>query len=202
MKLDKLGSNVCRRKKSYPPLEEIILKIDQQIDKCPHPYDSEGFEAFLGSQLGGFKRRGQQYICFYLHNTKFAFPLQNTLEITYRTEITPLPNLPEWVLGICNVRGEIISVVDLAQILGFTQQETVQGTHLILIRNKDVTAGILADRIAGTFFDEDPNQQIEKRAPEDQELARFVSTILALNKQDIHLLTVPELMSAIDISNL
>jgi purine-binding chemotaxis protein CheW len=202
MKLDKVRSNICEGKKSYPPLEEVIFEIDQQIDKCPHPYGSEGFETFLGSQLGGFKRRGQQYISFYLHNTQFAFPLQHTLEITYRPEIIPLPNLPDWVLGICNVRGEIISVVDIGQILGVTQQEAAQGTHLILIRHKDVITSILADRIAGSFFDQDPNQQIEKRTPKDQMPARFVSTILALNKQDIHLLAVPELMSAIDISEL
>jgi chemotaxis signal transduction protein len=200
--LDKVGSNIYEGKKSYPPLEEIIFKIDQQIDKCPHPYGLEGFETFLGNQLGGFKRRGRQYICFYLHNTQFAFPLQHTLEITHRPEIIPLPNLPDWVLGICNIRGEILSVVDIAQIIGVTQQEAVQGTHLILIRSKDVTTSILADGIAGSFFDQDPNQQIEKRVPENQMPARFVSTILAINQQDIHLLKVPELMSAIVISGL
>jgi purine-binding chemotaxis protein CheW len=202
MRLNRTTTNIRGPKKSYPPLDELIVTIDQQIDRCPLPYDSDGFEAFLGSQLGGFKRRGQQYICFYLQNTQFAFPLQHTLEITYRTEITPLPNLPDWVLGICNVRGEIISIVDLAQILGLTHQDTSQGIHLILIRNEDVTTGVLVDKIAGTFFDEDPNRKIEKRALEDQTLARFVNTVLVTNQQEIHLLMMPKLMAAIDISNL
>ena len=200
--MNRATTNIHGPKKSYPPLDELIITIDQQIDRCPLPYDSDGFEAFLGSQLGSFKRRGQQYICFYLQNTQFAFPLQHTLEITYRTEITPLPNLPDWVLGICNVRGEIISIVDLTQILGLTQQSTIKGAHLILIRNKDVTTGVLVDKIAGTFFDEDPNRQIEKRAIEDQTLARFVNTVLVADQHKIHLLMIPELMAAIDISSL
>jgi purine-binding chemotaxis protein CheW len=195
--LDSKVTDIGNGKKSYPPLDDLITDIDQQIEGRPHPYAKDGFEAFLGSQLGSFKRRGRQYLCFYLHDTQFAFPMEHTLEITYRTDVTPLPNLPQWVLGISNVRGNIISVVDLARVLGLAHRDAAPGKHLILIRDADVTTGIIADKIAGTIFDEDPNHRIEKQAPKDETPARFISGVFVDDRQKIYLLAVHELMAAL-----
>ena len=182
---------------SYPPLDELIARIDEQIKERPHPYATEGFEAFLGSQLGSLKSRGQQYLRFFLHKTQFALPMQHTSEIKYRTDITPLPNVPPWVLGISNLRGEIISVVDLCQVLGLPRQGGTLGAHLVLIRNGNMSTGILVDKIAGTIFDDDPQHPIEKRVPQNEALKQFVSTIFVDGPDKIYLLAVPPLMAAL-----
>jgi chemotaxis signal transduction protein len=185
--------------KSYPSLDTLMRRIDAQIQGRPHPYATDGFEGFLGSQLGRFKRRGRQYLRFFLQKTQFALPMQQTVEITLRTDITPLPNLPSWLLGICNVRGEIISVVDLGQVLGLAHPGRSLGAHLILIRDGGMVVGMLADKIAGTIFDEDPHHQIEKQAPEEDAWAQFVDAVFVDGQDRIHLLAVPQLMAAIKL---
>ncbi len=192
-------AEIDRRKESYPPLEALIAGIDQLIDALPHPYATGGFEAFLGSQLGSIKQRGKQYLCFELKNTRFALPMQYALEITYRTDITPLPNLPQWMLGISNVRGEITSVVDLARVIGIPGHGATLGDHLILLHSADMTIGILADRIAGSVFDEDPHHQLTRRAPEDDALSSLISTVFEDGAHEIYVLDVPRLAATLVI---
>lgn len=194
MKPDAQPTDGCNKK--YPSLDALMTRIDEQIQGRPHPYATDGFESFLGSQLGSLKRRGRQYLRFFLCDIQFALPMQHTTEITLRTDITPLPNLPSWVLGVSNVRGEIRSVVDLGQVLGLAGSGRNLGAHLVLIRNGEVTIGILADKIAGTIFDEDPHHQIEKRPPADKALAQFVSTVFVDGREEIYLLAVPQLIAA------
>jgi chemotaxis signal transduction protein len=186
-------------KKRYPPLDELIMLIDRQIEGRPHPYASDSFEAFLGSQLGSTRRRGRPCIRFSLQDTHFAFPMQHTLEVAPRTQITPLPFLPCWALGVCNVRGDITSVVNMGRFLDLAGSEAPLGPHLILIRHEEMTIGIIADKIMGIIYDQDPDHRIEKRAPADEALARFTSSVLASGRQEIYLLTVPKLMSALQI---
>ncbi len=183
------------------PLEELIFSIDRQLEKCPHPYAADGFEAFLGSQLSVLKRRGDPYIRFQLNSTQFALPLENALEITYKPEIAPLPNLPHWVLGICNVRGDIVSVVDLKQIFHMQRKGAGLSAHLILIRNDDMTTGIIVDKIAGIHFDREQDQSKGKKASADEKLSQFVQRTITAGRQHIHLLAVPKLMAALAIDH-
>lgn len=48
-------------------------------------------------------------------NEKFGVPVKSLIEVVKTPSITVLPDLPEWILGIVQVRGELISVVDLAK---------------------------------------------------------------------------------------
>jgi chemotaxis signal transduction protein len=49
---------------------------------------------------------------------RFGLPLSRLREITRATPISPLPNLPACMLGICALRGELLSVLDLAELRG------------------------------------------------------------------------------------
>jgi chemotaxis signal transduction protein len=180
-----------------PALDDLISRIDRQIEKMPHPYAADGFEAFLGSQLGVFKKRGKQFIRFELGEAEFALPLKNALEIAYVPDITPLPNLPQWVLGICNIRGDIISVVDLKQILQLKHAATAAATNMIIVHDQDLTTAILADKIMGMFFDGDQDRKIKKGSNREESYSRFVQSIFVFEQKRIHLLDLKILMPAI-----
>jgi chemotaxis signal transduction protein len=179
-----------------PALDDLISRIDGQIEKLPHPYATDGFEAFLGSQLGAFKKRGKQFIRFELGDAEFALPLENALEIAYIPDITPLPNLPQWVLGICNIRGDIVSVVDLKQILQL-KPAAAAATNMIIVHDRVLTTAILADKIMGMFFDGDQDRKIKKGSNSGETYSRFVQSIFVFEQRRIHLLDPKTLMPAI-----
>jgi chemotaxis signal transduction protein len=180
-----------------PALDDLISRIDRQIEKMPHPYAADGFEAFLGSQLGVFKKRGKQFIRFELGDAEFALPLEHALEISYAPDITPLPNLPQWVLGICNVRGDIVSVVDLKQILQLKSAAAAAAANMIIVHDQDLTTAIMADKIMGMFFDGDQDRKIEKGANREEMFSRFVQSTFVFTQRRVHLLDPKTLMPAI-----
>ena len=179
-----------------PSLEELINTIDRQIDQVPPLSPAEGFSAFLGGRAEDYQRKTGQCVRFLLGGTAFALPLQNTLGIEYSPEVVPLPNLPRWVLGICNLRGDIVSVVDIKQILHQTPGGTDTAKKLILIRNQGVRTAIIVDNIGGmlSVYDHD-----KKKPPEGTAFSEFVKETLISGRQTVHLLDLDALMAAIKI---
>jgi purine-binding chemotaxis protein CheW len=64
-------------------------------------------------------------------------------------ELTPLPCTPPFVLGIINVRGQILSVVDLRQFFDLPAQRLTDLNKVIVLHDGTMAFGILADAILG-----------------------------------------------------
>ena len=64
-------------------------------------------------------------------------------------DLTPLPGVPPFVLGIINVRGQILSVIDLKKFFNLSANGLGQLNKLIILRNEQMEFGILADDILG-----------------------------------------------------
>lgn len=183
-------------KKDFPPLEELISEINRRIDDYPDPKasvaDEYGSVVQDRQELG--KRRGNQFIRFSIRKNHFALPLEYALEIMSKPVITPLPNLPGWILGICNVRGEIVSVVKLSQLLQIDRDNFSEESHLILLQIGNIKTGILVDKIRGIFFDKDPNIATEKNRLSDRAFSKFVENTFVRSQSEIHLLEASKLL--------
>ena len=182
-----------------PPLEMLIDSIDQQVETLPSPYADVEFAASFSSRADALRKQGRQYIRFSLMGVDFALPLQNALEIDYIPEITPLPNLPKWVLGICHLRGDIVSVVDLQRVLQLTPTHGATPRKLIQIRNSDVTSAIMVDDVASMRYAEDQESEVDKKRIEQTALFKFVDRIIESEDRLVHLLDVNVLMTALKL---
>jgi purine-binding chemotaxis protein CheW len=65
-------------------------------------------------------------------------------------DFTPLPGVPAFVLGIANIRGQILSVVDLKKFFNLPEKGLGELNKVIIIRNNRMEFGILADVVLGT----------------------------------------------------
>jgi purine-binding chemotaxis protein CheW len=70
-------------------------------------------------------------------------------EVCPLKELTPLPCTPPFVLGIVNVRGRILPVLDVKKFFDLPEQGLTDLHRLILIRGNDLELGLLADVIVG-----------------------------------------------------
>lgn len=84
-----------------------------------------------------------------LGESYYALPMKNVQEIQQLPMVTYLPHLPEWVPGVCNLRGNIVSIVDLKQLLGFEATNFTSKTRLVVVRtgNQDLTTGLVVDEV-------------------------------------------------------
>jgi purine-binding chemotaxis protein CheW len=72
-------------------------------------------------------------------------------------DFTPLPGVPSFILGIVNVRGQILPLVDLKKFFNLPENGLGQLNKVIILQNKLMEFGILADEVIGTkvIYNED-----------------------------------------------
>jgi twitching motility protein PilI len=63
--------------------------------------------------------------------------------------LTRVPGAKPWILGIANVRGALLPVIDLRQFLGGGVTPTARGARVVVAKHRDVPAGLLVDEVLG-----------------------------------------------------
>ena len=86
---------------------------------------------------------------FRLALERYALEDRWVQEVCPFKELTPLPCTPPFVLGIVNVRGRILPVLDLKKFFDLPEQGLTDLHRLILVRGNDLELGLLADVIVG-----------------------------------------------------
>lgn len=88
-------------------------------------------------------------IAFRLADEHYAIESAFVAEVFPLVELTRLPCVPPFVLGIVNLRGEIVSVVDLKRFFDLPDQRLGDLNRVILLQGDAMAFGILADRVDG-----------------------------------------------------
>ncbi len=89
----------------------------------------------------------QAVLIFALEQQRYAFPLTAVREIHRLGEITSIPGLPPVVLGAVGLRGEVLPVIDLHQLLGMAEQTPSPDSRLVVIQHETVRAAFVADQV-------------------------------------------------------
>ena len=91
----------------------------------------------------------RQCVLFELADKQFAVAIENVLEIQPTPPIANLLGVPNWMCGITNLRGAILSVVDIGVFLGLPASEG--GRNMLVVRSlaDDLTAGLVVERVVG-----------------------------------------------------
>ena len=90
-----------------------------------------------------------QYLRTVIGGEVFGLRIMEVQEILEAPSITPVPHTSANLLGVCNVRGEIVAVVDMKRILGLGLNETRESgsTRAIVIRTGEFAVCILVDSV-------------------------------------------------------
>jgi len=91
-----------------------------------------------------------EVIEFVLAYEKYGVETRFVAEVYPLRELTPLPCTPPHVLGIINVRGQILSVVDIKRFFDLPEKGLTDLNKVIILQSESMEFGILADQIAGT----------------------------------------------------
>lgn len=87
---------------------------------------------------------------FLLFPERYAIEAKYVREVFTLREIAPVPGTPDFVMGVINFRGEIISVVNLKTLFGLREKGLTEMNKVILLRNDQMEFGLVADAVKGT----------------------------------------------------
>ena len=90
-------------------------------------------------------------VIFTLDESRFALKLAAVERVVRVVEITPLPKAPDIVLGIIDVQGGIIPVIDVRKRFRFPKRETQLNDQLVIARTAKRTVALLADDVTGVM---------------------------------------------------
>lgn len=145
----------------------------------------------MSEEKGINKGRIIDGLFFSLSDEKYAIDSRYISEVIYIKEITPLPCTPDFLLGIINIRGKIISVVDIRKFFGLAKRGITNLNRVIVVDNGDIEFGILADEIEGNNVIEiDSLQQNITKVTEVPD-----NFILGVSADNIIVIDIQELMT-------
>ncbi len=84
---------------------------------------------------------------FYIDRHQFGIDILKIREINKNRTITTVPQAQEYILGVMNLRGRIVSVIDLAKKLGLAFTVRGKKSRTIIVSSQDEYIGLLVDRI-------------------------------------------------------
>lgn len=89
-----------------------------------------------------------QCVTFRLDDEVYGINVMQVQEVLRVTEIAPVPGAPHYVLGIINLRGNVVTVIDTRERLGLGSKDMDESTRIVIIEAERQVVGILVDAVA------------------------------------------------------
>ncbi len=120
------------------PLAEFFISADERN---------------LAAHGSGAAARGgavalSELLAFWVADEEYAVPIVEVQEIIKVPTITSVPRVAPAVLGITSLRGTIVPVVDLRQLLGLEAAAPTRAARILVVRGDDDPVGFLVDRVS------------------------------------------------------
>ncbi|WIM48010.1 chemotaxis protein CheW [Methanosarcina mazei] len=107
------------------------------------------FEDTIEKESSSSSEESLQLVSFELSGEEFGVDIMQVSEIIPISKITRIPQAPECVKGLINLRGKIVVVIDLNRRLGFSPRESDSLSKIIIVKVKDTTIGMLVNSVNG-----------------------------------------------------
>jgi len=88
-----------------------------------------------------------QMSCFFVGSALCGIYINVIQEMNKQMEMTKVPQAPSYVLGIMNLRGRIVTIIDLGRKLGLSPSKTTETSRIIIVNSRDENIGLLVDRV-------------------------------------------------------
>lgn len=104
-----------------------------------------------------------QLVTFRLEDETYGINVMHVQEVLRVTEIAPVPGAPPYVLGIINLRGNVVTVIDTRSRFGLPPGDIGEASRIVIIESEMQVVGILVDSVAevvelrGSEIDSAPN---------------------------------------------
>jgi purine-binding chemotaxis protein CheW len=134
-----------------------------------------------------------QFVSFTLNNEEYAVDILSVQEINRITEITKIPNSPDYVEGVVNLRGKVIPVINLRKKFGFEEKLIDDTSRIIIMDIQGITYGVIVDSVSEVL--RVPSSTVEPTPPMSSEAnSKFIKGLAKLDGRLIILIDIDNLI--------
>ncbi|MGQ9820866.1 MAG: chemotaxis protein CheW [Thermogutta sp.] len=138
-----------------------------------------------------------QLVSFRLGQEEYGVEITKVQEIILMGEITKVPQTPEYIKGLINLRSSVIPIVDLRLRFGLPPQDTTDETRIMVVNVRGKTIGIIVDAVSEVLrINKD---QIAPPPPTVAGLGReYLTGLVKLDKRLLILLDIERILDEQD----
>lgn len=136
-----------------------------------------------------------QWVTFHLEQEKYGIKVMQVQEVLRMTEIAPVPGAPHYVLGIINLRGNVVTVIDTRRRFGLPDVESDDETRIVIVEADNNVVGILVDSVAEVV---DLKMSEIETAPNvgNDESSKYIQGVSSRDNELLILVDVNKLLSS------
>jgi len=135
-----------------------------------------------------------QWVTFRLENESYGINVMQVQEVLRYSEIAPVPGAPPYVLGIINLRGNVVTVIDTRLRFGLPTSDTTDQTRIVIIEAENQVVGILVDAVAEVVYLRQPEIETTPNVGND-ESSKFIQGVCHKNDELLILVDLEKMMS-------
>ena len=135
-----------------------------------------------------------QWVTFRLATETYGVNVMQVQEVLRHTEIAPVPGAPSYVLGIINLRGNVVTVIDTRQRFNLNQVELTDNTRIVIIEVDSQVVGILVDAVAEVVYLRQSEIEIPPNVGHDEN-TKFIQGVCHKNDELLILVDLEKMMS-------
>jgi len=135
-----------------------------------------------------------QWVTFRLAGETYGVNVMQVQEVLRYTEIAPVPGAPEYVLGIINLRGNVVTVIDTRNRFGLNSGEITDNTRVVIIETDGHVIGILVDSVAEVVYLRQSEIETTPNVGND-ESAKFIQGVCHKNDELLILIELNKLLT-------
>jgi len=135
-----------------------------------------------------------RWVTFRLADETYGINVMQVQEVLRMTEVAPVPGAPHYVMGIINLRGNVVTVLDTRKLLNLMPGEITESSRIMVIESGKVTVGLLVDSVAEVMnisasqIDPAPNVG-------NDESSRYIHGVFSTEAQIVILIDLNKLIS-------
>ncbi|MBR9911655.1 MAG: chemotaxis protein CheW [Gammaproteobacteria bacterium] len=142
-----------------------------------------------------------QWVTFRLAGETYGINVLQVQEVLRYTEIAPVPGAPTYVLGIINLRGNVVTVLDTRQRFGLPEGEVTEQTRIVIIEAEQHVVGILVDSVSEVVYLRESEIEATPNVGSDDS-AKFIQGVCHKNDELMILVDLNKLLSGAEWSEM
>lgn len=136
----------------------------------------------------------KQFVVFMLAHEAFGVPIEGVEGIIKLQKITSMPNLPDYIEGVTNLRGAIVPVMDLRKRFGLMADSATLDSRIVIVSLGNISMGMIVDSVSEVLTIQDSRIEAIPQLLSTVDTA-FITGIANLGERLVILLSLESVLS-------
>lgn len=142
-----------------------------------------------------------QWVTFKLANEVYGLNVMQVQEVLRYSDIAPVPGAPSYVLGIINLRGNVVTVMDTRERFGLPKETVSDNSRILIVESEHHVIGMLVDSVAEVVYLRQSEIDVSPSIGND-ESSKFIQGVCYKNEVLLILVDFAKMLSSADLMDI